>query len=81
MSYTTLRKCMPNVIERFSLEGAIQGGYYQCLNTDQCFCMYSKHVKLPKNGGCLSQCLCDDCRIEMSGLCEQDAGDSHVPGV
>ena len=38
MSFTTLDKSMPNIIENFSLASAIQGGYYNCFATDQCFC-------------------------------------------
>jgi hypothetical protein len=82
MSYNRLEISLPNVIETFSLEGALKGGYYQCSQSDQCYCMYSRHVRLPRGGGCLSQCMCDDCRIEMSGMCQQDASaESVVPGV
>ena len=81
MSYHRLEISLPNVIEKFSLEGALKGGYYQCSQSDQCYCMYSRSVRLPRSGGCISQCMCDDCRIEMSGMCEQDAGQSEVPGV
>lgn len=81
MNYTRLEVCLPNVMEKFSLEGALKGGYYQCSNYDQCYCMYSRAVRLPKEGKCISQCMCDDCRIEMSGLCEQDSGPSEIPGV
>lgn len=81
MNYTKLEISLPNVIEKFSLQGALKGGYYQCSQSDQCYCMYSRYVRLPRDGGCLSQCMCDDCRIEQSGLCQQDAGQSEVPGV
>lgn len=82
MNYTKLDICLPNAVaEHFSLEGALRGGYYQCSETDQCFCMYSRHVPIPKGGRCVSQCLCDDCRLEMSGMCEQDSGPSEIPGV
>lgn len=82
MSYNRLDISLPNVIETFSLEGALKGGYYQCSQSDQCYCMYSRHARLPRGGGCLPQCMCDDCRIEMSGMCQQDASaESDVPGV
>lgn len=80
MNYTRLDASLP-YMEEFSLEGALKGGYYQCSSSDQCYCMYSRHVRLPKQGACVSQCLCDDCRIEMSGMCEQDSGPSEIPGV
>jgi hypothetical protein len=82
MSYTRLEVSLPNhLVERFSLEGALRGGYYQCLPSDQCYCMFSRQVRLPKEGKCIPQCLCDDCRIDQSGLCEQDSGPSEIPGV
>ena len=81
MSYGRLESSLPNIVEQFSLEGALRGGYYQCSNSDQCYCMYSRHVPVPRGGKCVPQCACDDCRIELSGLCEQDSGDSGVPGV
>lgn len=81
MSYTRLDISLPNVVETFSLEGALKGGYYQCSASDQCYCMFSRYTRLPKGGKCIPQCMCDDCRIDMSGMCEQDAGLSGVPGV
>ena len=81
MSYDRLEASLPNIVERFSLEGALRGGYYQCYDSDQCYCMFSRHVPVPKGGKCVPQCACDDCRIELSGMCEQDSGGSGVPGV
>lgn len=80
-NYNKLDVSLPNVIEKFSLEGALKGGYYQCSKYDQCYCMYSRYVRIPREGTCISQCMCDDCRLELSGLCEQDSGPSEVPGV
>lgn len=63
------------------IDSAINGGYRQCLVTDQCWCKMAKGVKLPPEGACYPECMCDDCRLEQSGLCEQDSGISETPGV
>lgn len=63
------------------ISSAINGGYRQCLVTDQCWCKSARGVKLPPQGACYPECMCDDCRLEQSGMCEQDSGDLEPPGV
>lgn len=63
------------------IDSAIQGGYRQCLKTDQCWCKQASGVRLPAEGACYPECMCNDCRLEQSGMCEQDSGESDVPGV
>lgn len=73
---------IPASYETFSLEGAIQGGYYHSSPSDQCFCnMYLDGSLVPNGGACVPQENCASCSIEESGVCSQSYGDSTVPGV
>jgi len=66
--YRTIRECYE------FLSGTVRGWDERPLTpTDQCFCnTYNR---------CYPEQLCGDCNLDKSGMCQQDSGDSSIPGV